>query len=416
LSTDRKYKKIVCAYSGGLDTSVMIPWLKERYDCEIVTYTGNLGQNEDLSAIKGKALNTGADAAEVDDLRERFINEFIWPAVKASAVYEGQYPLHTALGRPLLARRLVEVAWKHGADAIAHGCTGKGNDQVRFEVTAASMDPDLGVVAPLRTWELLTREDEVDYALARGIPIPITKEKPYSIDQNIWGCAIECGEMEDLWTEPPADAWVMTKDPSNAPRGSVSLVLGFEQGIPVSIDGQPMSGVKLIEYLNDLAGTFGVGRIDMVENRVVGLKSREVYEAPAATLIHMAHTELERIVLDRPTFNYKRKISQDYANIIYDGVWYGPLRDCLQAFVDHSQRPVTGEVRLRVSAGLARITGRKSPFSLYDEGLATYSHGDTFDRDAAKGFIDLYSLSYRTVAKVRRNTEADVIDEPEAQD
>lgn len=409
----RPYKKIVCAYSGGLDTSVMIPWLKERYDAEIIAYTGNLGQNEDLSSIKAKALATGASHAVVDNLQQRFVDEFIWPAVKASAVYEGQYPLHTALGRPLLARRLVEVAWQHGADAIAHGCTGKGNDQVRFEVTAASMDPSIGVIAPLRTWELTTRELEVDYAVERGIPIPITREKPYSIDQNLWGCAIECGEMEDLWVEPPADAWVMTKDPSNAPRGSVELVLGFEAGIPVSIDGRPMGGVALIEYLNDLAGNFGIGRIDMVENRVVGLKSREVYEAPAATLIHMAHTELERIVLDRATFNYKRKLSQDYANIIYDGVWFGPLRDCLQAFIDHSQRPVTGEVRIRVSAGLARITGRRSPFSLYDEGLATYSDGDTFDRDAAKGFIDLYSLSYRTVAQVRRNTSADVLDTQE---
>lgn len=409
----RPYKKIVCAYSGGLDTSVMIPWLKERYDAEIITYTGNLGQNEDLSAIEAKALSTGASHAVVDDLQERFVNEFIWPAVKASAVYEGQYPLHTALGRPLLARRLIEVAWEHGADAIAHGCTGKGNDQVRFEVTAASMDPSIGVLAPLRTWELTTRELEVDYAVERGIPIPITREKPYSIDQNLWGCAIECGEMEDLWAEPPADAWVMTKDPSDAPRGSVEITLGFEQGVPVSIDGKPMGGVALIRALNELAGEYGVGRIDMVENRIVGLKSREVYEAPGASIIHLAHTELERIVLDRATFNYKRAISQDYANIIYDGVWFGPLRDCLQAFIDHSQRPVTGEVRVRVSAGLARITGRRSPFSLYDEGLATYSDGDTFDRAAAKGFIDLYSLSYATVAKVRRNTEADVLDTPE---
>ena len=402
----RHFKKIVCAYSGGLDTSVMVPWLKEHYGAEIITYTGDLGQGEDLRGIKQKALNTGAVSAEVDDLRERFVAEFIWPAVKASALYEGQYPLHTALGRPLLAQRLVEVALQHGADAIAHGCTGKGNDQVRFEVTSKSLAPQLGIVAPLREWELLTREAEVDYAVARGIPIPITKAKPYSIDKNLWGCAIECGEMEDLWTEPPADAWMMTKDPSHAAKGSVELVLGFEQGVPVAIDGRPMDGVALITYLNDLAGTFGVGRIDMVENRVVGLKSREVYEAPAATLIHMAHTELERITLDRPTFNYKRKVSQDFANIIYDGVWFGPLRDALQAFIDHTQRPVTGDVRIRVSAGLARITGRRSPYSLYDEGLATYSHGDTFDRNAAKGFIDLYALSYQTVAHVRRNTEA----------
>ena len=398
----RRYKKIVCAYSGGLDTSVMIPWLRDRYDAEIIAYTGDLGQGEDLAAIRRKAIDTGAVHAEVDDLRERFVREFIWPAVKASALYEGLYPLHTALGRPLLAQRLVEVALEHGADAIAHGCTGKGNDQVRFEVTARALAPQLGIIAPLREWELLTREAEVDYALARGIPIPITREKPYSIDQNLWGCAIECGEMEDLWTEPPADAWQMTKDPSNAPRGSVELVIHFERGVPVAIDGRAMGGVELITYLNDLAGGFGVGRIDMVENRVVGLKSREVYEAPGAGLIHMAHTELERICLDRPTFNYKRKLSQDYANIIYDGVWFGPLRDCLQAFLDKSQEVITGEVRIRVSAGLARITGRRSPYSLYDEGLATYSDGDTFDREAAGGFMELYGLSYRTVAEVRR--------------
>jgi argininosuccinate synthase len=402
----RPIRKIVCAYSGGLDTSVMIPWLRERYDAEIIAYTGDLGQGEDLAAIRRKAIDTGAVHAEVDDLQERFVREFIWPAVKASALYEGLYPLHTALGRPLLAQRLVEVALEHGADAIAHGCTAKGNDQVRFEVTARALAPQLAIIAPLREWELLTREAEVDYAIARGIPIPITREKPYSIDQNLWGCAIECGEMEDLWTEPPPDAWQMTKDPSTAPRGSVELVIRFERGIPVAIDGRPMNGVELIGYLNDLAGSFGVGRIDMVENRVVGLKSREVYEAPGAGLIHMAHTELERICLDRPTFNYKRKLSQDYANIIYDGTWFGPLRDCLQAFLDKSQEVITGEVRIRVSAGLARITGRRSPYSLYDEGLATYSEGDTFDREAAGGFMELYGLSYRTVAEVRRRLAA----------
>ena len=403
-NSKNKYKKIVCAYSGGLDTSVMIPWLRENYGAEIVTYTGDLGQGDDLAAIKQKALNTGAIAAEVDDLTDRFVDEFIWPAVKASAVYEGMYPLHTALGRPLLAQRLVEVAREHGADAISHGCTGKGNDQVRFEVTSKSLGPELGIVAPLREWELLTREAEVDYAIERNIPIPITREKPYSIDQNLWGCAIECGEMEELWAEPPADAWIMTKDPSHAPKGSIELVMSFDKGIPMAIDGRPMGGVELIRYLNEIGGTFGIGRIDMVENRIVGLKSREVYEAPAATLIHMAHTELERITLDRETFNYKRKISQDFANIIYDGTWFGPLRQAMQAFIDDTQAPVTGDVRIRVSAGLARITGRRSPFSLYSHGLATYSDGDTFNRDAAKGFIDLYALSYQTVAEVKRLT------------
>ncbi|MEE2751855.1 MAG: argininosuccinate synthase [Myxococcota bacterium] len=397
--------KIVTAYSGGLDTSVMIPWLSENYGgAEIIAYTGDLGQGEDLSAIREKAIATGASSAVVEDLRERFVDEFIWPSLMASAIYEGMYPLHTALGRPLLAERLVETAIQEGADAIAHGCTGKGNDQVRFEVTARALAPQLEVLAPLRTWELLTRDDEVDYAKAHGIPIPVTKEKPYSIDQNIWGCAIECGEMENLWTEPPADVWRMTQDPSQAPKGSVELILEFDQGIPVAIDGRPMNGVELIETLNGVAGSYGVGRIDMVENRVVGLKSREVYEAPAASLLHMAHTELERICLDRPTFNYMRRISQEYANLIYDGLWFGSLRECLQAFVEESQRTVSGEVRIRVSAGLARITGRRSPFSLYDPGLSTYHEGDTFKREHAEGFIELFGLPYKTVAEVRRKT------------
>ncbi len=394
-------RRVVCAYSGGLDTSVMIPWLKERYGCEIVTYTGDLGQGEDLAAVKQKALDTGATDAVVDDLRERFVGEFIWPAVKATALYEGTYPLHTALGRPLLAQRLVEVAQDVGADAIAHGCTGKGNDQLRFEVTARALAPALTVLAPLREWELTTRELEVDYAVERGIPIPVTRENPYSIDQNIWGCAIECGEMENLWSEPPAEAWILTADPTSAPPGSHEIILGFERGIPVSIDGERMSGVALLESLGELAGRYGIGRIDMVENRVVGLKSREVYEAPAATLIHMAHTELERIVLDRPTFDYKRRVSQDFANLIYNGTWFSPLRRALQAFIEQTQQVVSGEVRLRLSGGLVRVTGRRSPCSLYDEGLATYSHGDTFDRSAAKGFIDLYALSYQTVARVQ---------------
>ena len=400
----KNYKKIVCAYSGGLDTSVMITWLKEHYDAEIITYTGDLGQGDDLEAIKAKALRTGASHAVVDDLQERFVEEFIWPAVRASALYEGLYPLHTALGRPLLSQRLVEVALEHGADAIAHGCTGKGNDQVRFEVTAQCLAPNLGVLAPLRTWELLTREDEIEYAIKHGIEIPVTKEKPYSIDENLWGCAIECGEMEDLWTEPPADAWRMTKDPTTAPSGSFEIVLGFEAGVPVSLNGERMNGVRLIKTLNNLAGTYGVGRIDMVENRIVGLKSREVYEAPGASLIHMAHTELERVILDRATFNYSRKISQDYANLIYDGLWFGPLRSCFDAFLLESQKHVTGEVRIRISAGLARVTGRKSSYSLYDEGLATYSDGDTFDRSAAEGFLKLYGLSYQTFAKVHRRS------------
>ena len=395
--------KIVTAYSGGLDTSCMIPWLKENYGgADILAFTGDLGQGEDLPAIKAKALRTGASKAFVEDLQEQFINEFIWPAVRAGALYEGTYPLHTALGRPLLAKKLVDVALAEGADGVAHGCTGKGNDQVRFEVTIKALAPHLQILAPLRTWELTTRESEVEYAQARGVEVPVTIEKPFSIDQNIWGCAIECGEMEDLWAEPPADAWILTKDPSDAPRGSVEITLSFERGTPVAIDGVAMGGVALITALNELAGRYGVGRIDMVENRVVGLKSREVYEAPGASIIHMAHTELERVSLDKETFHYKRKLAQDYANLIYNGAWFGPLRACLDGFIQESKKTLTGEVRVRVSAGLARITGRRSPYSLYDKGLATYSEGDTFDPSSAKGFLDLYTLPFRTVASVRR--------------
>jgi argininosuccinate synthase len=380
----------------------MIPWLKEHYNAEIITYTGDLGQGDDLPAIREKALATGASVAVVDDLRERFVREFVFPAIMAGAKYEGTYPLHTALGRPLLAQRLVEVALEHGADAIAHGCTGKGNDQIRFEVTAQCLAPQLKVIAPLRTWELRTREQEIEYALERNIDIPITKEKPYSIDENIWGCAIECGEMEDLWAEPPEDAWRMTSNPAQAPRGSVEIVIGFEQGVPVSLNGEVLDGVTLIERLNVLGGKYGIGRIDMVENRVVGLKSREVYEGPSAVLLLAAHEELERIVLDRATANYKRKVSQDFANIIYDGLWFGPLREALQAFIDKTQERLTGDVRIRISAGLALITGRRSPYSMYDEGLATYSEGDTFDHNAAVGFMTLYGLSYRTWGALKR--------------
>ncbi len=394
--------KIVCAYSGGLDTSCMIPWLSEHYDAEIVTYTGDLGQGVETEAIRHKALSTGASLAFVDDLRDRFVNEFCFPALRAGALYEGLYPLHTALGRPLLAQRLCEVAEEVGADAIAHGCTGKGNDQVRFEVAAQCLAPHLKVLAPLRTWELRTREQEIDYAVARGIPLPITKEKPYSIDENIWGCAIECGEMENLWTEPPADVWRMTKDPAEAPKGSVEITLSFARGLPVAINGESMPPVLLLERLNKLAGDYGVGRIDMVENRVVGLKSREVYEGPAAVVLHQAHRELERIVLDRPTSHYKAKISQDFATLVYDGLWFGPLREAMQAFIEQTQEQVTGDVRVRISAGLSRVTGRRSPYSMYDDGLATYSDGDTFDHTAAEGFLKLYGLNYATWGRVKR--------------
>jgi argininosuccinate synthase len=394
--------KIVCAYSGGLDTSVMIPWLGEHYDAEIVTYTGDLGQpGADLEAIRQKALRTGAVHAVVDDLRERFLHEFCFPALQAGALYEGRYPMHTSLGRPLLAQRLCELAEEVGADAIAHGCTGKGNDQVRFEVAAQALAPHLKILAPLRTWELTTRELEIEYAHERGIPVPVSREKPYSIDENVWGCAIECGEMEDVWREPPTDAWRMTSDPTAA-SGQTEVTVSFDAGIPVAIDGAGLGSVALVERLNALAGHYGIGRIDMVENRVVGLKSREVYEGPGAVILHLAHRELERLVLDRATLHYKMKVGQDFANLVYDGLWFSPLREALSAFVSKTEAVVTGEVRMKLSPGSAQIVGRRSPYSMYDVGLATYSDGDTFDRSAAEGFLKLYGLPYRTWGKLRR--------------
>jgi argininosuccinate synthase len=397
--------KIVCAYSGGLDTSVMIPWLTEHYDAEIVTYTGDLGQPDtDLEAIRQKALRTGASEAVVDDLRERFLREFCFPALQAGALYEGRYPMHTSLGRPLLAQRLCEVAEEMGAHAIAHGCTGKGNDQVRFELAAQALAPQLEVIAPLREWELHTREDEIAYAQERGIPVPVTREKPYSIDENLWGCAIECGAMEDVWQAPPEDAWRLTADPARA-TGADEVTVSFVRGIPTALDGVEMAPVALVDALNRRAGSKGIGRIDMVENRVVGLKSREVYEGPGAVVLHMAHRELERLVLDRATLHYKMRVGQDFANLVYDGLWFSPLREALSAFVAETEQTVTGDVRLLLSAGSVQVQGRRSPYSLYDEGLATYSDGDTFDRQAAVGFLKLYGLPYRTWGKVRRATQ-----------
>ncbi|MEZ4237939.1 MAG: argininosuccinate synthase [Myxococcota bacterium] len=393
----------MCAYSGGLDTSVMIPWLTEHYDAEIVTYTGDLGQpGTDLEAIRAKALRTGASMAYVDDLRDRFLREFCFPAMQAGALYEGTYPMHTSLGRPLLAQRLCEVADEIGADAIAHGCTAKGNDQVRFEIAAQALAPHLKVVAPLREWELHTREEEVAYAEARGIELAITKDKPYSIDENIWGCAIECGEMEDVWREPPADVWRMTRDPQMAPSKPSEVTISFFHGVPTALDGEVMEPVDLVNRLNALAGDYGVGRMDMIENRVVGLKSREVYEGPGALVLHLAHRELERLVLDRATLHYKIRVANDFATLVYDGLWFGPLREALQAFVAATEQTVTGEIRVRFDAGSARCVGRRSPYSLYDAGLATYSEGDTFDRAAAEGFLKLFGLPYRTWGEVRR--------------
>ena len=395
-----KKKKIVVAYSGGLDTSVMVKWLSQKYDSEIITVTGNLGQKKDLENLEEKALKTGASKAYILDLQNEFIEDYAWKALKAGAIYEGDYPLATAIGRPLLAKLMVEVAQKENADMIAHGCTGKGNDQVRFEVGIKTLAPDMEILAPLRTWEFRTREEEIDYALENNIPITITKEKPYSIDENLWGIAVECGELEDTKNAPPEDAFQITKNPIEAKSKPVQVTITFEKGIPVAIEGQKYSGAELVAYLNSIGGEHGIGRIDMIENRVVGIKSREIYEAPGAVILLKAHHELEKLTIDKDTFRYKQNVSNQIANMIYDGLWFSPLFNSLMAFVDSTQQNVSGEIKLQLYKGNITILSRTSPFSLYNKELATYGAGDTFSHQDSVGFINLIGLPFKTISRV----------------
>lgn len=399
--------KIVVAYSGGLDTSVMVKWLKENYDAEIITFTGNLGQTKELIGLEEKAVNSGASKAYVEDLTKIFLEEYAFPALKAGAMYEEAYPMACSLGRPLLAKTLVDVARKEGANMVAHGCTGKGNDQVRFEVSVGALAPDLQNLAPLRTWEFKSREEEIDYAKKHNIPVLVTKEKPYSIDENIWGTAIECGILEDPMAEPPADAYQHTVAPENAPDKAETVSIEFEKGIPVSVNKEKLESVALVKLLNEIAGRNGVGRIDMIENRLVGIKSREVYESPAATVLHFAHKELERITLEKSVAHYKVKIAQEYSDLIYNGLWFTPLREALQAFIDKTQDRVTGLVILKLYKGTIRIVGRTSPYSLYDPALATYTIEDQFDHTASEGFIKIYGLPYKTINRMMQKAKTE---------
>lgn len=403
--------KIVVAYSGGLDTSVMIKWLMERYGAEIITVSGDLGQKKELNGVKEKALRTGAAKAYVVDATRDFVEHYVFPALKAGALYEHAYPMATSLGRPLLAKMLVEAALREGADAVAHGCTGKGNDQVRFEVSIAALAPHLKVIAPLREWEFSSREEEMEYAKQHDIPVAATAGSPYSIDENIWGTSIECGVLEDPMVEPPADAYQRTVAPEFAPDTPHYVTIEFEAGIPIGLDGRRMDCVALIQQLNDLGGSHGIGRIDLVENRLVGIKSREIYEAPAATILHFAHTELERLTLDKGVFDAKGEIAQKYANLVYDGLWFSPLRNALDAFVDVTQRNVTGTVIVKLFKGSVMIAGRTSERSLYNSSLATYTKEDTFDHKASEGFIKIYSLPTKTYHQVNRNGIHKHIDE-----
>jgi argininosuccinate synthase len=392
-------KKLVLAYSGGLDTSVAIRWLKDRgYD--VVALTIDLGEKKDLDSIQERALKVGASAAYVVDGKVPFLKHFVWPSLQAGAVYEKEYPLATALGRPLIAAMMVEIARREGATGIAHGCTGKGNDQVRFDVTTAALAPDLEVVAPVREWGM-NRDDEIEYAREHGIPVPATVDSPYSTDENLWGRSIEAGVLEDPWAEPPREVFDWTRDPRDCPDEPAYVEIGFKEGVPTTLDGEHADAVALVERLNKLGGEHGVGRIDHLENRLIGIKSREIYEAPAAVLLLQAHQALEDITLTKDVARFKDTVSQQWAQMVYDGLWFSPLRDALYAFVAHTQRHVTGEVRLKLFKGSSMVVGRKAPEQLYRLELATYGKGDQFDQSAAAGFIKVWGMGVRTASEVQ---------------
>ena len=396
--------KVVLAYSGGLDTSVAIKWLKEKYSLDVIALTIDVGNERDFSAVRQKALKVGAVKALVKDAKEVFVNHFVFPALQADALYEGQYPLATALARPLMAKLLVDTALEEGASAVAHGCTGKGNDQVRFDVSVNALAPDLKIIAPAREWGM-TREETINYAQRYGIPVPVTAASPYSIDENLWGKSIECGVLEDPWAEPPAEVFTWTRSPDKAPDEPDYVEIGFEKGIPTTIDGQEMDGVSLIQRLNELAGRHGVGRIDHLENRLVGIKSREIYEAPAAVILLQAHQALQAMTLSKAQLRFKQKVAGEYADLIYNGLWFTSLHQDLAAYVNSSQRFVTGTVRLKLFKGNLNVVGRKSPVSLYSYGLATYDKGDQFDQSASPGFIHIWGLPVRTQAQVQMLSE-----------
>jgi argininosuccinate synthase len=395
-------RRCVLAYSGGLDTSVAVRWLQDELDFEVVTLTANLGgEGVDAAAVTERALRAGAVAAHVVDARRVFVEDFAFPTLCAEALYEGVYPLATALARPLIAKLLVDVAREEGAVAVAHGCTGKGNDQVRFDVATAALAPELEVVAPVRDWDM-GRAEEIAYAAAHGIEVVATAASPYSVDANLWGRSVECGPLEDPWAEPPEDVFAWTADPAATPRAGEELAVAFEHGIPVSVDGEAMPAEDLVLRLNTVAGRNGVGRIDHVENRLVGIKSREVYEAPAAVVLHAAHAALETLALPRDVAHLKRQLSGEWARLVYDGLWFGALRTALAAFVASTQEHVAGEVRVRCAAGTVTVTGRRARRSLYSVSLATYDRdGDTFDHGAARGFIELFGLPLRNQARVQ---------------
>lgn len=386
-------KKVVLAYSGGLDTSCAIRWLKDK-GYEVIAFIADVGQGEDFGMIQTRALQTGAARVYVLDLKKEFVRDYVFPALKAGAIYENKYLLATALSRPLIAKYLVSMAHKEKASAVAHGSTGKGNDQVRFEATVAILDSKLEIIAPVRIWEFKSRDEEIDYALRYKIPINVTKKSPYSIDINLYGRSIECGVLEDPWIEPPDDVYQLTVSPQKAPNKAEIVTIDFKKGLPVKVNGRTYSPVALLQELNHLGGKNGVGRVDSIENRLVGIKSREIYENPAGTILHTAHNELEAMVLDRETLHYKTQVSQRYAELTYYGLWETPLKHQLDEYVDKTQEDVTGTIRLKLIKGNCLVAGRKSPFSRYKEKLATYGSKDVFNQKLAEGFNRLWSMPY----------------------
>jgi len=408
---------VVLAYSGGLDTSIIVPWLRETYDAEVICIAADVGQGAELTGLDARARRQGASALVVEDLRETFVREAIWPTLRAGAIYARKYLLGTSIARPIIARAQAELAVRRGASALAHGCTGKGNDQVRFELTYAAFAPDLRVIAPWREWNIRSREDAIGYAASRGIDVPVTKAKIYSRDRNLWHISHEGGPLEDPNWEPTPDLFMLTTSPEDAPDKSEYVEIRFEAGYPVAIDGEPLSPATIVERLNAIGGRHGVGRADIVEDRLVGMKSRGVYETPGGTLLYTAHRELEQLVLDRRTLAMKDQLALRYADLVYEGRWWGTERESLDSLVDRTQQCVTGTVRLKLYKGNVIIAGRQSPYSLYDEGLASFGDGAGYDHGDAAGFIQLFSLPTRAEAEQRRRaTEAEASSGSELRD
>ena len=400
---DRNVKKVVLAYSGGLDTSVILKWLIETYGCEVIAFAADLGQGEELQGVREKAMKTGASAVYIEDLREEFVKDFIFPMLRANAIYEGTYMLGTSIARPLIAKKQIDIARQVGADAVSHGSTGKGNDQVRFELTYLALSPQIKIIAPWRIWDLSSRNTLIEYARKHGIPVPVTQAKPYSSDRNLFHISFEGGILEDPWKEPEEDMFVLSVSPEKAPDKPRYIEIGFRNGDPISVDGQEMSPATLLHHLNQIGGQNGVGRVDMVENRYVGMKSRGVYETPGGTILHVAHRAMESITLDREVMHFKDTLIPKYAELVYYGYWFAPEREVMQTAVDETQKNVTGSVRLKLYKGSCSVVGRQSPYSLYRPDFATFEEDSVYQQADATGFIRLNALRLRIRAMAKGN-------------